>query len=73
MTHKRVGLIFSLAILLIPEGTYAGCISDCRDEYEAARDDCITTYDDPDDADDLQLCLENAKSAYDDCLEECRS
>ena len=30
-------------------------------------------YDDPDDADDLRRCIDDAKSEYDDCLEECRS
>ena len=51
----------------------SGCKTDCRDEYESERDSCMLLYDDPDDADDLQMCLQEAKSTYDDCVEECES
>jgi len=51
----------------------AGCISDCRDEYDSELSNCRIMYDDPDDADDLQLCVDNAKAQYQDCIEECRS
>ncbi|MGP8153589.1 MAG: hypothetical protein ACLQBQ_05530 [Smithella sp.] len=48
-------------------------MSDCRDNYDSAREDCISMYDDPDDADNLRTCIDDAKADYDDCLEECRS
>ena len=51
----------------------AGCVSDCRDEYESAVEDCRQQYDDPDDADDLRICIDDARSAYEDCIEECRT
>ena len=30
-------------------------------------------YDDPDDADDLQQCVQSAKDEYQSCIEECTS
>jgi hypothetical protein len=66
-------LLFLLAALLLPSVSIGGCKTDCRDEYESARDDCLHTYDDPDEAEDLQACLEDAKSSYEDCTEECES
>jgi hypothetical protein len=51
----------------------AGCISNCRDEYDSQVEDCRNRYDDPDDADDLRRCIEDAKDEYDECAEECRS
>jgi hypothetical protein len=58
---------------LFPALTAAGCISDCRDEYDSARQSCLSSYDDPDDADELQMCLRNARDEYEDCVDECRS
>jgi hypothetical protein len=51
--------------------TFAGCKSDCADEYQSAKEDCNNRYDEPDDADDLTACLNDAKTAYDDCMDEC--
>ena len=73
MNRKRFGLVLLVAVLLLPRLSISACKTDCRDEYESARDDCMLTYDDPDDSDDLHLCLEDAKSAYRDCIEECES
>jgi len=30
-----------------------------------------TEQDDPDDADELQVCIDNAKSEYESCIDEC--
>ena len=73
MNRKRFCLVLLLAALLLPGFSMGGCKSDCRDEYESERDHCLLMYDDPDDADDLQACIENAKSTYEDCIEECES
>ena len=59
--------------LSAPLSAWAGCKSDCSDEYESAREDCVNTNDDPDDADDLQMCIDGAKSDYDSCIQECDS
>jgi hypothetical protein len=52
---------------------WAGCISDCKDEYDAAVESCKLMYDEPDDADDLQQCIQNAKDEHQSCVEECTS
>ena len=36
---------------------WAGCISDCKDEYDSDVKSCKSQYDDPEDADDLQQDL----------------
>lgn len=51
----------------------AGCVSDCRDDYESEIERCKVLYDDPDDADDLQTCIGNARSECEDCVDECHS
>jgi hypothetical protein len=53
--------------------TWAGCKSDCKDQYESEVQSCNSTYDDPDDSDDLRMCTDDAKDAYDSCIEECES
>lgn len=58
-------------VLLIP--VRAGCITDCKGEYYSEIDSCRSTYDEPDDADDLRQCVDNAKDEYDDCNGECTS
>lgn len=63
-----VGFTFTL---LMP--ALAGCITNCRDEYDSEVDSCRSQYDDPDDADDLRQCIDNAKDEYDDCVHECKS
>lgn len=72
MTIKRLLLVLTLntasaAII------WAGCKSDCRDEYQSEIESCHQQYDDPDDADDLKMCLQDAKDQYNDCIEECNN
>ena len=60
-------LIFTCPLEII----WAGCKSDCRDEYESEVESCRLLYDDPDDSDDLRFCIENAKDEFESCIEEC--
>ena len=52
---------------------WAGCISDCKDEYDSEVQSCKLMYGDPDEADELQQCIQNAKDEYQSCVEECTS
>jgi outer membrane murein-binding lipoprotein Lpp len=52
---------------------WAGCISDCKDEYDSAVQSCKLLYDDSDDAEDFQMCIQAAKDEYQSCLEDCTS
>jgi hypothetical protein len=53
--------------------TWAGCISDCKDDYNSEVESCKLLYDQPEDADDLQQCIQNAKDEYQSCIDECTS
>ena len=70
MKQELIAFFLVSAALLLPSFSIAGGNSDCRDEYDSAREDCMLMHEDPDEADDLQMCLEDAKSAYEDCIEE---
>ena len=69
----RWGLVLFFGCFLISRPLMAGCVSDCKDQYDSERESCTLMYDDPDEADDLQMCLQNAKDEYDQCVEECLS
>ncbi len=64
--------LISLAavLLLYLPNAWADCKSDCQNEYESAVKSCKEQYD-PDDADELQMCLDSAKGDYDSCIDEC--
>ena len=55
--------------LLAP--AWADCPADCHASYTAELDRCHTKYDNPFDLDELRLCLQDAKAAYDKCLDDC--
>ena len=65
--------LISLAVVLLlhAPNAWADCKSDCQDEYQSEVNSCKTQYDDPDDADELQMCLDSAKGDYDFCVDEC--
>ncbi len=70
MTIKR--LLLPAALLAMSSAMiWAGCKSDCRDEYDSEVESCHQRYDDPDDADELRQCIQNAKDDYEACIEEC--
>ena len=52
---------------------WAGCISDCKDDYDSEVESCKLMYYEPDEADDLQQCIQNAKDEYQSCIDECTS
>jgi len=65
-------------VLLLVGGLYAlpvraGCISDCKDEYESDVQDCSLTNDQSEDAATLKMCLDEAQDDYRDCAQECKS
>lgn len=70
MTIKRLilpAVLFAVSSAMI----WAGCKSDCRDEYESEVASCNRRYDDPDYADELRRCIQNAQDEYEACIEEC--
>jgi len=75
ITFKQVTIRrLALPLILLAASSvmvWAGCKSDCRDEYESEVDSCKLLYDDPDDAFGLQLCIQNARNEYQSCSDEC--
>jgi hypothetical protein len=49
----------------------ASCVEDCKEEYNSAVRSCKALFDEPADADDLQVCIESAKTEYQSCIEAC--
>ena len=64
-------MILAMIILISASPTWAGCKSDCQDDYQSEVESCRANYDDPDDADELKICMDNAKSEYDSCVNDC--
>jgi len=73
VSRIKILTCLSLFSFFIAQPSYAGCKSDCEEQYHSARDDCNSQYDSPDDADALQSCIDDAKTAYDECVDDCES
>ncbi|MEI9914694.1 MAG: hypothetical protein WDN29_01460 [Methylovirgula sp.] len=73
---RALFLIVGLATLLtiaFADDSKAACGDDCDATYSGDVDDCHSQYGtDPEDADDLAECTQNARDSYDSCLEECK-
>ena len=70
---KTLILAGAITLTLVSLPAWAGCVSDCKDEYESEIDSCKLLHDDPDDADWLKMCIESAKDEYESCKHECES
>lgn len=71
-TMKTIAIIIATS-MFIAATAYAGCKSDCRDEYESEISTCQIMHDGPDDADDLVSCIESARSDYESCVDDCNN
>ena len=72
-TVTTILMIIALTISSTPNNVWAGCKSDCRDEYDSAIESCKSQYDEPDDADTLMSCIDDAKDEYESCIEGCHN
>jgi len=69
-----ISLSFLFCFYFLVVTVYAGCMSDCKYEYESEVQSCQLLWgDDPDSYYMLQSCIENANSDYESCKEECLS
>ena len=66
-----VTFVFVLIIFGFSLRSIADCKSDCQDEYQSEVDSCKTLSDDPDEADTLETCMDDAKNQYESCIEQC--
>jgi hypothetical protein len=62
-------ILFAVSSVMIS----AGCVSDCKDDYDSPLASCKSQYDDPEDADDLEFYIQAAKDDYQSCIEDCTS
>jgi len=74
---KSFLIIYSLFLFILcgfSTNALAGCISDCKSDYESEVQDCqILWGDDPDNDYMHKNCIDDAKSTYESCEEECMS
>ncbi len=65
--------LISLAVIFVLylPNAWGDCKSNCQSDYESTVKSCKEQFNDPDDADDLQMCLDEAKGDYDSCIGEC--
>lgn len=68
---RRFLTLLTLVGVAVPILAYAGCKTDCKDDYEMEVQGCFMIFDDPDESDMLGMCIEMAKDEYEDCLEDC--
>jgi len=68
----RALLVFAMVVLFWASNAGADCKTDCEQDYKTAIEECQTTYNVTNDADQLQNCLDQAKADYESCLEECK-
>jgi hypothetical protein len=69
----RLLISLAMVVLLCASNAWAGCKSDCQDEYQSEVESCKELHDDPDDADMIKMCIDNAKSEYESCIDECEN
>jgi hypothetical protein len=62
-----------ILILMCGGQAWADCKSDCQNDYQSEVNSCKANYDDPEDADDLKTCMDDARKGYESCLEECET
>ena len=64
-------MVLAIVIFISASSAGAGCKSDCLTDYQAEIESCRTNYNDPEDADELRICMNDAKKEYEDCIREC--
>ena len=69
---KRLRILAVVALSLSTAAAiWASCVADCKDEYDSAVRSCKVLYGAPKESDDLQDCIQHAKSEYEDCINGC--
>jgi hypothetical protein len=61
----------SALIVALASPAWATCKSDCKAEYDSEVKSCNLLDDDPEDANMLKMCIDNAKDDFDSCIAAC--
>ena len=67
----KVLLCLMIIVFLYGSNAWCDCKSDCQGEYQSDVESCKSNYNDPEDADDLKQCLDDAQKQYQECIQEC--
>jgi len=59
-------LFTACALLVVATSAHAGCKSDYQDAIES----CHLMHDDPSEADDLAMCIQDAQDEYQSCVND---
>ena len=70
----RALIVFAMVVLFWASNAGADWKEDCKQNYKKAVEEYQTTYNNPENKrpDQLQECLDQAKSDYDSCLDKCK-
>jgi hypothetical protein len=60
--------IIPLALVVTLITAAAPAWAGCKSDYQDAIQSCQMLHDEPDEADDLRLCLEEARDEYESCI-----
>jgi hypothetical protein len=73
---KTISCLFALLLLAPPvlAAHAGGCDEDCKGEYVSDLGECRTDYEKGDEnLQDLEECLADTRSEYQDCVDDCTS
>jgi hypothetical protein len=73
MRESLIVFVFVALILTLlgPTTALPACGEDCDSTYQSDVDSCHVQFSDPEDADDLANCIQNARDDYRTCVEDC--
>jgi hypothetical protein len=60
--------VLSFLLTCLPRFASGGCISDCKGQYQSDVEDCQRQNDSPDNANDLQACVDDMHDDYESCV-----
>ncbi|MGB8684434.1 MAG: hypothetical protein WCD12_16225 [Candidatus Binatus sp.] len=73
MTKLLVMISITIIVAFgLPNKLNAACGEDCDSAYQSDVQSCHIMYgDDPEDADELSTCIQDARDDYRSCVEDC--
>jgi len=80
VARRKLCVRFGIVIMLVMSGlaghaavASATCNDDCKNEYVSSLNECRAQYEQGKDLQDLEECLADTRSEYDDCIDDCTS
>ena len=80
VAQRKLCIRFGIVIVVVMSGlaghaavASATCNDDCKNEYVSSLNECRAQYEQGKDLQDLEECLADTRSEYDDCIDDCTS